>query len=406
MPQGHAASLASAQEKAYGSAMQNLIRSARDLRVDLFRGIALWFIFINHVPGNWLGHATIRNFTMADATEVFVFLAGYAGGIAYGLVMLREGWFFAAARVMGRVGTLYVAHVFLFVVFTAQVGFSAAALDRAAYLDELQMDAFGNAPYEALVQALLLAFQPAFLNILPLYIVLLAMFALAMPLLRRPPLLLGASVALYAVVRGFDLNLPSWTGGGWFFNPLAWQLLFVCGVVIGFAPPGRQPFRLPWSRWIMALCLALLIPCGAAMLLVWNAPELLAELPGPWTALLEGVDKTSLHPLRLLSLLALTYIAAHFVPRGAAWPAGFIARPFVLMGQQGLPVFCASIALSFLGRVALEQDDRAGMQLAVNALGFAALLAVGWVSAWYGQKLRATKTANPGLPPRAATDTA
>lgn len=385
--------------------MQHLIRSARDLRADVFRGIALWFIFINHVPGNWLGRVTIRNYTMADATEVFVFLAGYAGGIAYGMLMLREGWFFAGARVMGRVGTLYVAHVFLFVVFTAQVGFSAAALDRAAYLDELQMDAFGNAPYEALAQALLLAFQPAFLNILPLYIMLLAMFALCMPLLYRPPLLLGLSLALYGVVHVFQLNLPSWTGGGWFFNPLAWQLLFVCGVVIGFAPPGRQPLRVPWSPWIMAACLILLIPCGAIMLMLWNAPEMLVGLPGIWLAPLEGADKTGLHPLRLLSLLALAYLVAHWVPRGAAWLNGAAARPFVLMGQQGLPVFCAGIALSFLGRLALEQEDGAGMQLAVNLAGFAALLAIAWVSAWYGQKLRSGKSAAAALPPRAVTDT-
>ena len=386
--------------------MQHLIRSARDLRADLFRGIALWFIFINHVPGNWLGLFTIRNFMMADATEVFVFLAGYAGGIAYGLLMLREGWFFAAARVMGRVGTLYVAHIFLFVVFTAQVGFSAQALDRAAYLDELQMDAFGNAPYEALVQALLLVFQPAFLNILPLYIVLLAMFAVALPLLLRPGLLLACSLLLYAAVRLWGINLPSWTGGGWFFNPLAWQLLFACGVAIGFAPPGRSAFRLPWSPWILAACLALLIPCGAAVLAVWHAPEWLATLPGPWAAMLDGVDKTSLHPLRLLSVLAATYLLAHLVPRGAAWLNGALARPFVLMGQQGLPVFCASIFLSFLGRLALERADGWTMQLSVNGLGFLCLVGVAWVAAWYGQKLRAVKVVPNPLQPRTAADTA
>jgi hypothetical protein len=385
--------------------MQHLIRSARDLRADVFRGIALWFIFINHVPGNWLGMFTIRNFMMADATEVFVFLAGYAGGIAYGMLMLREGWFFAGARVMGRVGTLYVAHVFLFVVFTAQVGFSAQALDRAAYLDELQMDAFGNAPYEALVQALLLVFQPAFLNILPLYIVLLAMFAVALPMLMRPAWLLAGSLILYVLVRGLGLNLPSWTGGGWFFNPLAWQLLFVCGVVIGFAPPGRSAFRLPWNRWILTACLAILIPCGAAMLAVWHAPEWLAALPGSWAAILDGVDKTSLHPLRLLSLLAATYLIAHLVPRGAAWLSGAIARPFVLMGQQGLPVFCSSIFLSFLGRLALERDDGWAMQIAVNVVGFLCLLAIAWVAAWYGQKLRSAKTAPNPLPPHVAADT-
>lgn len=220
----------------------------RDLRADLFRGLALWFIFINHVPGNWLANFTIRNVTLCDATEIFVLLAGYAAGIAYGATLMREGWLFAAAQVVRRVGTLYVAHIVLFVMFTAQVGYSAAALQDSIYIDELHLDAFGQEPYRALLEALLLRFQPAFLNILPLYIVLLLQFALTLPLLRRPRLLLALSLALYVATRALGLELPSWTGGGWFFNPFAWQVLFCVGLALGYrAPGGPAPLLvLPW----------------------------------------------------------------------------------------------------------------------------------------------------------------
>ncbi len=388
---------------AYTARMHQLIRSARDLRADLFRGLALWFIFVNHVPGNWLGWFTTRNYAFADATEVFVLLAGYAGGIAYGRLMEREGWFFAASRVVGRVGTLYVAHIFLFVVFTAQVGLSAAQLDRSVYLDELELDAFGRDPYTAMVMALALLFQPAFLNILPLYIALLLMFALMLPLLGRPWLLLGLSVGFYAVVRLLDVNLPSWSGGGWFFNPLAWQLLFVCGVVIGYAPPGGRPLGLPRNRWIAAACILFLLPCAAAMLAVWHAPDWLAELPGPWWALLQSVDKTSLHPLRLASLLALAYLTTFWVPRDAPWLQSAPAQPLVLLGQQALPVFCVGIFLSFLGRLALERSDAWAMQALVNLGGLGVLLGVALVAAWYGQKLRETR---PRLQQAARADTA
>jgi len=386
--------------------MQHLIRSARDLRADVFRGIALWFIFINHVPGNWLGLLTTRNYSFADATEVFVFLAGYAGGIAYGRLMEREGWFFAASRVVSRVGTLYVAHIFLLVVFTAQVGYSAAALDRSAYLDELLLDPFSNDPYQALFWALLLVFQPNFLNILPLYIVLLLIFAAVLPLIRWPTIMLGLSIAAYALVRLAGLNLPSLHGGGWFFNPLAWQLLFFCGVVIGYAPPGAQPLRLPRSRWLMAACLAFLLPAAFGMLAAWHAPAWLQQLPGPWWALIDSVDKSGLHPLRLLSILAGAYLVACFVPKTAAWLQGAGARPFVLMGQQALPVFCIGIFLSFLGRVALEKSDALPMQAAVNMAGFAVLLATAYVSGWYGLKLRSGREATQPLPGRAQPDTA
>lgn len=390
--------------------MRNLIRGGggRDLRVDFFRGIALWFIFIDHIPGNVLGSLTLRNFALCDATEGFVLLAGYAAGLAYGSVMERSGWGLAAAQLLRRVGTLYVAHIFLFVIFTAQVGLSAAALDTAAYLDELHLDAFGEQPYRALLEALLLRFQPAFLDILPLYIVLLLLLVPALPLLRRPALLLGLSFLLYLVVRLTETNLPSWTGGGWFFNPLAWQALFFAGCLLGYAPPGGQPARVPWHPVLMAASVLVLVLGTLALVAAFHRPELLERLPEQVASVLAGVDKTALHPFRLLSILALAYLLGHAVPAGAVWLQGTAAAPFVLMGQHGLPVFCSGIFLSFIGRVALEQSDAWAMQGAVNAAGLLALVLVGAVAAWY--RLRSRGMPAPGgrgaaLPAVAASPT-
>lgn len=112
-----------------------LIGSNRDLRIDFFRGVALWWIFMDHIPDNWLAQFSLRNFALCDATEIFVLLAGYAAGLAYGRSMDRHGWLFAGADVMRRAWVLYIAHIFLFVVFSAQVWYSATALDRSEYLD-------------------------------------------------------------------------------------------------------------------------------------------------------------------------------------------------------------------------------------------------------------------------------
>jgi hypothetical protein len=364
--------------------MQDLIRLGRqrDLRVDLARGLSLWFIFINHVPGNWLGRLTTRNYTLSDATEAFVLLAGYAAAVSYGALMDRAGCAYAAAHVVRRTGTLYVAHILLFVVFTAQVGYSAATLDTPAYLDEMQMGAFGAEPYRALLEALLLRFQPSFLNILPMYVVVLLMLAVALPLLRRPAWLMGLSLGLYAVVRLLELNLPSWTGEGWFFNPLAWQVLFFTGCVLGYRPPGQEPPSVPYSRVLLAACLVVLALGAVAMFIAWR-PEMMERVPERVALVLNTIDKTSLHPFRLISMLALAYLVAHAVPKDAGWLKGRAAAPLVLIGQQGLPVFCAGIFLSFLGRLALEQDDGWAMQAAVNVCGLAALVAVGAVAAWY-----------------------
>jgi hypothetical protein len=378
----------------------SLVRPGRDLRVDFVRGLALWFIFIDHTPGNVLGSLTLRNVAFMDATEAFVLLAGYASGLAFGRLLEREGWLSAAARVVGRVFTLYVAHIFLLVLFTAQVGFSAAALDQAAYLDELALDPFRDDPYRALLEALLLRYQPHFLDILPLYIVLLALFALALPLLRRPLALLGCAVALYLVARWFGLSLPAWRRPGWFFNPFAWQLLFAVGVVMARADPAWLARRFPWHRGLAVLAVIALVATAVALNLVWHGPARGWEPPGLLAAGIASVDKTGLHPARLATILVAIWLVAHLLPAKAAFLSGRWAAPFVLMGQQSLAVFCAGIAFSFLGRIALESSAGPAMQALTNLVGLAALVMVGAITAWYageGRKQR-PPPAPPALP--------
>ncbi len=368
-----------------------LIRDNRDLRIDFFRGVALWWIFTDHIPADWLGLFSIRNFALCDATEVFVLLAGYAGGIAYGGTMRAQGWLYAGADVVRRAWTLYIAHIFLFVIFAAQVGYSANALDRNDYLDEIHLDVVGGAPYRALLEALTLHFQPAYLNILPLYVTLLLMFAVALPLLRWPPVLAGLSLAMYLIARIFDINLPSWTGGGWFFNPFTWQLLFVMGAILSFAPGERPKRALP-----LDIAAVIVVLFGLVMQwVVWVHPGVLAHWPAYIVRMLMDVDKEGLHPFRLLSILALTWLTARLVPAHAAWLRTRLAAPFVLAGQHSLPVFCAGIFLAFLGRLATEQNSGAFMQIGVNVAGAVSLVTVAAVAAWYSNKGRGSRPAAP-----------
>jgi hypothetical protein len=383
-----------------------LVRFGRDLRVDVCRGLALWWIFTDHVPGDVLGTLSIRNFALCDATEVFVLLAGYAGGIAYGRTMDRHGWLYAGADVVRRAWTLYIAHIFLFVVFAAQVAYSAAALDRSQYLDEIHLDALGDEPYRALLEALTLHFQPAYLNILPMYVCLLLMFAVALPLLRWPRLLGVLSVGLYAAARLIPLQFSSWTGGSWYFNPLTWQLLFMLGAILSYAP-GELPVR----RWVADAMAGVVIVFGLFMQwVVWGRPDFAAHLPPRLSDVLMSVDKEGLHPFRLISILALAWVTARLVAPDAAWLRSRWVSPFVLMGQHSLPVFCSGIFLAFLGRLAMEEDDGWLTQAAVNAAGLCAMASVGAVAAWYREKglqqSRETKRVATALPVVRGADTA
>ena len=119
---------------------------------------------------------------------------------------------------------------------------------------------------------------------------------------------------------------------------------------------------------------------------VWQQPELTGHLPLRLARVLLSVDKEGLHPFRLVSILALTWLTVRLVPEGAAWLRSRIAAPFILAGQHSLPVFCVGIFLSFLGRLALEFFPTWEAQAATNVLGALALTAVAALAAWYKAK--------------------
>jgi hypothetical protein len=379
--------------------VMDLIRqsASRDLRVDFFRGLALWWIFTDHIPGDVLSDFSLRNFAMCDATEVFVLLAGYGAGLSYGMGLRRNGYISTAADIMKRAWTLYVAHIFLFVLFTAQVTYSATALNRLNYLEETRLDVLGDDPYRSILEAVLLRFQPSLLNILPLYVVLMASFAATIWLLRWPRVLFGLSFAIYLVVRVTSLNLAAWTGEGWFFDPFAWQFLFVIGVLLACAP--LRPTAHPWVLDTVAAATVLL---GMVVTLIIEPyPHLLDLVSGSKVFhYLVVEDKTGLYPFRLLSILALTWLCVRLIRFDQPWLRSRWAAPFVLVGQNSLPVFCSGIVFGFLARLGLEYDDRAPMQVAINLAGAIGMVGVGALAAWYRTKGR-TKFPR-GVPSQAA----
>lgn len=378
------------------------VNRERDLRVDFFRGLALWWIYTDHIPGNVLGRYSLQNFAMCDAAEIFVLLAGFGAGMAYGMVMKRQGYLYAAADTLRRAWTLYIAHIFLFVVYAAQVAYSAAALDRTFYLEEARLDVLADTPYRALLEALLLRFQPNLLNILPLYVALLLIFAVVLPLLRRPALLFTLSLAGYIAVRITGINLTAWTGEGWFLDPFAWQFLFIIGAILAYAPP-----RMPQVRWPLDAAAVLILLAGVIVIWVIDThPPILASLPAPVIRLVITEDKTGLHPFRLLSILSLTWLVVRSVPRDAQWLRSRVAAPLELLGQNSLPVFCCGIFFGFMARLGLESNDGGAMQVAVNLFGALAMLAVAALAAWYRGKGRAAPARQQAsLPAVARTDT-
>src|SRR5215831_6593441 len=159
----------------------------RDLRLDFFRGIGLWMIFLDHIPHDVVGWLTLRNYGFSDAAEFFVFISGYLVGFIYTPVV-RGGLFLAALkRLWKRAGQLYVAHILLFLLFTAQIARTARRFDNPMYKDEFNVAQFLDRADVMIGQALLLKFKPVNLDVLPLYIVLMLAAPLVLwGILRRP----------------------------------------------------------------------------------------------------------------------------------------------------------------------------------------------------------------------------
>src|SRR3954454_13811297 len=171
--------------------------AGRDLRLDLFRGLALWHIYIEHIPSNVVNWITIRNYGFSDDAEIFVFISGYTAAFVYGRTMQQRGVVVASARILKRAWTVYIAHVFIFVIFMAEIAYLTRSIDNPLYNEEMGALDFMKEPGDTLIQALLLKFKPTFMDVLPLYIVLLLGFPPVLWLLKRAPTLaLAFSVAL------------------------------------------------------------------------------------------------------------------------------------------------------------------------------------------------------------------
>jgi hypothetical protein len=375
----------------------------RDLRLDFFRGAALFSIFIDHLPNNILAEFTLQSVMFSDAAEVFILISGYTAGMVYGRAIERQGFLVAAVRVYHRVWQLYVAHVFLFMMFMAMMAYTAGALNNSLYAEEFGAANFLNEPGLAVVKALILQFQPAFMDILPLYIVLLAVLPLVLTGFRYCPwLMFLVSFALWLAVQ-FDhrVALSAYPGPDrvWYFNPFAWQALFLLGAWLGWRGiRGGVSWRN--QRWLFWLAAGVAL---AAFLIRFNWT--LRSFYNPIPVLVSGeplwpfASKANLGPLRFANVLALALLVARLIHPKARFLASHAAWPFAVCGRNSLHIFCLGILLSVLGHLVLNEFfGGIPMQFAVSAAGVAIMVGVAALMEWFGAAQAASGGTALGAP--------
>jgi hypothetical protein len=343
--------------------------SGRDPRIDVCRGIALWWIFLDHVPNNIGSWLTLRNYGFSDAAEMFMFISGVTCALAYGKACRCEGWSGVIRRSLRRGWDIYAA----FLLLTLACAIMVYLAGGGHLADESNTRLLLEHPGSALAHAAILQYRPVNTDILPTFVVFHVLFApLLWLLLRVPNVTLGASLLLYTLVHVFGWTVPAWPSNGWFFNPLAWQLLFVSGA--WWVIEGKR--LRPWVTSRTALVLAVLyLAFSLIIALSWSIKPLAPLVPQALTNLLFPVGKSNLSPLRVLHLLALAILVVRFAPHTWRGPMAAVMHGAKRCGENSLPIYCLGVVLALASHVALLAiSGGLAMQIALSLGGILVMI--------------------------------
>jgi hypothetical protein len=355
---------------------------ARDPRLDFFLGMANWFIFLDHVPNNAVSWITLRNFGFSGAADVFIFISGYAAALSYASIMRERGVIVGATRVLRRAWQLYAAFIVLFAIYVVTIGDVATRYAAPDLIYQFNVSSLLDDPVRTVTHGLLLQSMALNLDVLQLYVLLMACFPVVLwAMLLRPSLTLATSFALYLAARQFEWSLPSFPNGSWYFNPFCWQLLFVlgafCSIARGLLPETISRSRLPGYFGIAYLVFALVMTIAARF------PELGHALPLWLHDAFIPNDRTNLAPYRVLHFAVLAMFATRWVPKDWGPLHSPVLKPLIVCGQQSLATFCAGVLLSFAGHLALiTGSGSVSEQILVSVSGVAIMTLVASYVSW------------------------
>lgn len=317
----------------------------RFTEIDGLRGLMLILMTVTHLPTAFSGPLG-QPFGFVSAAEGFVFLSAFLVGTVYTRVAEREGMARMRNALLGRSAKVYAAHVAVLLGVLVLVVRHGEATGNTEITNWFSFHA--SRPRLATASALVLVYDPPLFDILPMYVLFLALT----PAILRHALERGwegwiaagaiawllaqtglPRVSYAAMAAWTDFPVPYAATGA--FSWMAWQFLWLLGLWAGWHMAGRRaPIAIPHAVFVVAAIIAL-----AGFLwrhAVGQAPFGADEVRNAW------FDKWHLGPARLLNFAALAIVAVHLRDRLAP-----MVRHLALtsLGHAALPVFCTHLAL-------------------------------------------------------------
>jgi hypothetical protein len=376
------------------------VAKQRDLRLDFFRGLGMFIILIAHITNNPWALWIPARFGFSDATEIFVFCSGMASALAFGAVFAHAGWVLGSLRIAYRMWQVYWVHLgVFFVTLVLMLAINQTGVFPRNEVGALNLYPFLNSTGPNLIGLLTLTYVPNYFDILPMYLVILALIPVMCALARIDArLVVLVSLSLWGLaMAGLQLPAELWFPNGsdrpWFFNPFAWQLVFFTGFALmaGWLPPP------PVNRWLVWLAVAVVVlSIPFAWHKVIGLSDALRDWRKDWAILF---NKTDFGILRYLHFLALAYLAWVWAgPAGARLQRGGVPGQVIAVicrvGQQSLAVFAASMVMArVLGAVLNLAGNGPLATLAINLAGFAIIIAVARLAAFFKSQPWKTATA-------------
>lgn len=352
----------------------------RLISLDMLRGYALVCIMLDHMPISVLRNATLANFSVFDAAELFVLLSGFLIGLVWLSVEEKQGRPVARRRFAWRAFEVWRALVLGGLIMALlSAGLLALDMQHTAIWHQYAVWVLENPlGYIGVLASMWL--QPNLLDVLAVYVLLIASAPLLVPVLKRAPFSFAVgSVVLWWFAPALNMLIPNHRGGGLLFNPFGWQMLFYSGVAMGLFRARFMPVLRRHNRLLTTVSVVMFV-FGAAIVIGVKFGDAALPLRNALKMVYGVIDKWPLDGTRYLAIMAASWLVA--VPLAGVSERladTVIGRALQQIGRGGLWSFIICVMLSVLGDA--FQMNPAGQDMWRRlAVDLWVMLALWWLS--------------------------